>query len=246
MATWTTQEVTRLAGVSSRTLRHYDHIGLLRPADIGPGGIRRYDRDRLLRLQHILVLRELGLGLPEIAEVIDGGTDVVDMLRHHRNRLLAESARLEELAATVARTITEYEGGVPVGTTEMFDGFAADPYAEEARERWGDTARTAQERAASWSPAQKQDFLDELQRVNDLFAGHLRAGARPDHPAVQAAVARHYAWTCRTWQPDRAGYLGLGRMYVDDERFTRNIDRTEPGLAAFLRDAIEVWAPANL
>jgi DNA-binding transcriptional MerR regulator len=117
MATWSTQEVTRLAGVSSRTLRHYDHIGLLRPTDIGPGGIRRYDRDLLLRLQHILVLRELGLGLPEIAEVVDGGTDVVDTLRRHHRRLLAESARLKDLAATVARTIAEHEGGVPVGTT---------------------------------------------------------------------------------------------------------------------------------
>ncbi|MGI5131525.1 MerR family transcriptional regulator [Pseudonocardia sp. CA-107938] len=246
MTVWSTREVTRLAGVTSRTLRHYDHIGLLRPTDIGAGGTRHYDRDQLLRLQHILVLRELGLGLPEIAEVVDGDTDVVETLRRHHRRLLAESDRLKELAATVARTIAEHEGGVPVGTTEMFDGFAGDPYAAEAVERWGDTAREAQERAAAWSPAEKRDFMVELQEVNEQFAELLRGGAQPGDPPVQAVVARHYAWMCRSWTPDREGYLCVGRMYVDDERFTANIDRTQPGLAVFLRDAIEVWAPANL
>jgi hypothetical protein len=128
----------------------------------------------------------------------------------------------------------------------MFDGFAADPYAAEARERWGDVAREAQERAAAWSPAEKRDFLVELQQVNELFAEQLRSGARPDDPAVQDLVARHHAWISRSWQPGREAYLCVGRMYVDDERFTENIDRTQPGLAMFLRDAIEVWAPANL
>jgi DNA-binding transcriptional MerR regulator len=245
-AFWSTREVTRLAGVSSRTLRHYDHIGLLRPTDIGAGGTRHYDRDQLLRLQHILVLRELGLALPEIAEIVDGDTDVVETLRRHHRRLLAESDRLKELAATVARTIAEHEGGVPVGTTEMFDGFAYDPYAAEARERWGDVAREAQERAAAWSPEEKQDFLAELGRVNELFVELLRSGAQPGDAAVQDVVARHYAWMCRSWTPDRDGYLCVGRMYVDDERFTENIDRAHPGLAMFMRDAIEVWAPANL
>jgi DNA-binding transcriptional MerR regulator len=243
---WSTREVTRLAGVSSRTLRHYDHIGLLRPTDIGAGGTRHYDRDQLLRLQHILVLRELGLALPEIAEIVDGDTDVVETLRRHHRRLLAESDRLKELAATVARTIAEHEGGVPVGATEMFDGFAGDPYAAEARERWGDVAREAQERAAAWSPAEKADFLAELERVHELFAELLRSGARPADPAVQDVVARHHAWMSRSWRPNRDGYLCVGRMYVDDERFTANIDRTQPGLAEFMRDAIEVWAPANL
>jgi len=245
-AIWSTREVTRLAGVTSRTLRHYDHIGLLRPTDIGAGGTRHYDRDQLLRLQHILVLRELGLALPEIAEIVDGDTDVVETLRRHHRRLLAESDRLKDLAATVARTIAEHEGGVPVGATEMFDGFAGDPYAAEARERWGDVARASQERAAAWSPAEKQAFLAELEHVHELFIGLLRSGAQPDDPAVQDVVARHYAWMCRSWTPNRDGYLCVGRMYVDDERFTENIDRAQPGLAMFMRDAIEVWAPANL
>ncbi|SHL09760.1 DNA-binding transcriptional regulator, MerR family [Pseudonocardia thermophila] len=244
--TWSTREVSRLAGVSSRTLRHYDHIGLLRPTGTGAGGTRYYDRQQLLRLQHILVLRELGLGLPEIAEVLDGGTDVVETLHRHHRRLLAEAERLKTLAATVARTIAEHEGGIPVGATEMFDGFAGDPYAEEAVDRWGERARRAQQHAATWSGGEKQDFLDELREVNELLAGYLRGGAGPSEPQVQEAVTRHYKWVCRTWTPDRAAYVGLGRMYVEDERFTQNLDRVEPGLAAFLRDAIEVWAPAHL
>ena len=85
-----------------------------------------------------------------------------------------------------------------------------------------------------------------LHTMEHLLAGYLRGGAGPSEPQVQEAVTRHYKWVCRTWTPDRAAYVGLGRMYVEDERFTQNLDRVEPGLAAFLRDAIEVWAPAHL
>src|SRR4029453_2150920 len=91
---WSTAEVARMSRVSSRTLRHYDHVGLLPPAHTGHGGIRYYERPQLLRLQHILVLRELGLGLDDIADVLTGGTDEVAALRRHHARLLAESGRL--------------------------------------------------------------------------------------------------------------------------------------------------------
>lgn len=106
---WSIAEVARLSRVTSRTLRHYDEIGLLPPAWIGSNGHRHYEEADLLRLQQILLMRELGLGLREIAAVLDRQVDPVAALREHRRRLLAERDRLDTLVRTVSRTIAELE-----------------------------------------------------------------------------------------------------------------------------------------
>ena len=100
-----------MTGVTSRTLRHYDAEGVVVPVGAGAGGVRLYGREELLRLQQVLLLRELGLGLPAVRAVVDGTTDRAAALRDHRERLLVERDRLDRLAATVARTIEELEGG---------------------------------------------------------------------------------------------------------------------------------------
>ena len=105
---WTIGDVARLSGVTSRTLRHYDSIGLLTPVGTAPGGRRLYGRDELVRLQQILVLRELGVDLPSIGRVVRSGDDPstqIQVLRQHHDRLLAERDRYDRLAATVATTM---------------------------------------------------------------------------------------------------------------------------------------------
>ena len=243
---WSTAEVARIAGVSSRTLRHYDHVGLLRPAGTGPGGVRRYGRPELLRLQHVLLLRELGLGLDDIAAVLGGTTDEVDALRRHHCRLVAEVDRLRRLADTVEKTIDEREGGRTMEAEELFDGFRNDPYAAEAREHWGEQAAEVRRRAASWDGATAARVRDEGDAVHRALAEALRSGAAPGDPAVQQVVARHHRWVSRFWEPDAEAYAGLGRLYVDDERFTATIDAHEPGLAAFLCAAMDVYARTRL
>jgi MerR family transcriptional regulator, thiopeptide resistance regulator len=243
---WSTAEVARMAGVSSRTLRHYDHAGLLPPAATGRGGLRWYGRPELLRLQHVLLLRELGLGLDDIAHVLDGTTDEVEALRRHHERLLGEADRLLRLADTVAKTIVERTGGTTVTAEELFDGFRHDPYAAEARERWGEQAVEAQRRAASWDGATAARIRDEGEAIHRRLAAALRAGTAPDDPAVQEIVAEHHSWVSRFWTPDAAAYTGLGRLYVDDERFTATIDAHEPGLSAFLCAAMAAYASARL
>lgn len=235
-----------MSRVSSRTLRHYDAVGLLPPADTGHGGIRYYERPQLLRLQHILVLRELGLGLDDIGAVLAGETDEVAALRRHRDRLLTEADRLRTLAATVAATIDEREDGPVMAAEELFEGFRDDPYAAEARERYGEVAVEAQQRAASWDDATAAAVRAEGDAVHRDLATAMAAGAAVDDAGVQAVVARHHAWVSRFWSPGRDAYTGLGRLYVDDERFTATIDATAPGLSAYLRDAIAVYARARL
>jgi DNA-binding transcriptional MerR regulator len=244
---WSTAEVARMSRVSSRTLRHYDHVGLLRPARTGRGGLRFYERPQLRRLQHILVLRELGLGLDEIGAVLGGETDELAALRRHHDRLLREADRLRTLAATVARTIEETEnGGPPMAAEELFRGFRDDPHAEEARERYGEVAVESQRRVAGWSDGVARDVAAEGEAVNRDMAAAMAAGKPVDDPDVQAVVARHHAWVSHFWTPGRDAYIGLGRLYVDDERFTATIDAAGAGLSVYLRDAMAVYAEANL
>src|SRR6187431_2867684 len=128
-------------GVTSRTLRHYDAIGLLSPADTARDGRRYYGEAELLRLQHILVLRELGVDLATTARVLDAAPDdAVGILKDHLAALTKERDRFARLAATVSRTIDHIEKGTAMTTDEIFEGFAHKRYEPEARERWGDTA----------------------------------------------------------------------------------------------------------
>ncbi len=243
---WSTAEVARMSRVSSRTLRHYHHLGLLPPADTGSGGLRFYERPQLLRLQHILVLRELGLGLDDIGAVLDGESDEVAALRRHHERLLAEAERLRTLAATVAATITEREVGVEMAAEDLFQGFRNDPYAAEAQERWPDGYAESRRRTDALTDADATRIRAEGDAVTADLATAMAAGTPADDPAVQQIVARHHAWVSHFWSPGRDAYTGLGQMYVDDERFTATYDAVAPGVAPYLRDAIAVYAVAHL
>jgi DNA-binding transcriptional MerR regulator len=243
---WSTAEVARMSRVSSRTLRHYDHVGLLPPARTGHGGLRYYERPQLLRLQHILVLRELGLGLDDIGAVLDGEADEVAALRRHHERLLTEADRLRRLADTVARTIDEREDGPAVAAEDLFEGFRNDPYAAEARERYGEVAVQAQRRAAGWDGDTAGRIRAEGDAVHAELATAMRAGTPVDDAGVQELIGRHHAWVSNFWTPGRDAYIGLGQLYVDDERFTATIDATGPGLAVYLRDAMTVYAGERL
>lgn len=139
---WSIAEVARVSGVTSRALRHYEQIGLLRPAYTGANGYRYYEIEQLLRLQQILLLRELGVGLGDIARAIHSQRDAVAALRRHHAGLLAERDRLARLAATVAGTIAELEEGDPMSRPQirrpeaLFAGFSPAAYKAEARDRW--------------------------------------------------------------------------------------------------------------
>lgn len=247
---WTTAEVVRLSGVTSRTLRHYDAIGLLRPAGTAPGGQRRYGRAELLRLQQVLVLRELGVGLGAIAEMLAGPAASsprgrAARLREHHARLLAERDRLDRLARTVAVTIESLEGGTVMPADQMYEGFDHRRHEPEARERWGDAAVDRSNRA--WETMSEQEraaHQREGQEVGEALAALMAAGTPVADPAVRALVARHHAWVALFWTPTAETYRGLGAMYVDDPRFAATYDGVAPGLAGYLRDAIDAHADA--
>ena len=121
---WSIAEVARMSGVTSRTLRHYDAVGPVPPARVAANGHRHYEQEQLLRLQRVLLLRELGLGLAAIAEVLSGTCDQVTALQRHQRWLDDERARLARLSDTVSRTIQQLRGEEQMSAAELFDGFA--------------------------------------------------------------------------------------------------------------------------
>lgn len=246
---WSIADVARMSNVTSRTLRHYDAIGLLRPSRVATGGRRYYGRAELLRLQRILLLRDLGLGLDVIADVLrrDGGASTADALRRHRNWLIEERKRLGRLLCTVEATIENIEKGEDMAAEKLFEGFEHNPYEAEARERWGDEAVDASyRRMQGWSAQDAEKARTGYSTVHEGLAPLLAAGVPVDDPRVQDLVQLHYEVTSLFWTPDAEAYQGLGRMYVDDERFRQNISAGNDALVEYLRDAMAVYAQARL
>jgi DNA-binding transcriptional MerR regulator len=250
---WSIAQVARMSKVTSRTLRHYDEIGLLSPAWVGGNGYRYYEREQLARLQQILVLRELGVGLETIAEIVHQGRDQVETLRLHRKWLLAERDRFQQLVDTVTRTIDELEGGDMVNAKSMdhwFEGFSeakAAEYEEEAKQRWGaeeveKANRGIKGNAADWWRENGATWAGQLSALIDL----IDAGSAPDAPEALDVIDGHYRWISGMWVPNRESYTGLGNLYADDPRFRANFDKTDPRLAEFLRAAMAAYAQARL
>jgi DNA-binding transcriptional MerR regulator len=246
MDTWTTAHVVKLTGVTARTLRHYDAIGLLAPAATGHGGQRRYGRAELLRLQQILLLKRLGLRQDVIAEILEGGLDPTAALRRHAAELAAETERLATLAATVDATIRQLEGGRPMAPETWFEGLDdAHRYQDEARRRWG---QAVVERAfrvlQDMTPDERRALPAEFDRINGALAALRDAGHAPADAAVQDVIADHYRLIARHWdtEPAPEAYQGLAALYTDDERFHDTYDRIADGFAAYLRDAMTAYA----
>lgn len=242
----TIQEVARLTGVTSRTLRHYGQIGLLKPSRTGANGYRFYDEDALVRLQRILLLRELGLGLEEIGAVLDREKDEVRALRAHLDWIDAERDRLERQRAAVARTITALEGGGEIVAKEMFDGFDHTQFKEEVVERWG---AEAYRKGDSWwrslGEGGRQRFLEQVAALSAAWTAGAEAGLDPASAEAQALAQRHVDWLAGI--PGTPGYRGfdkdyllnLADMYVADPRFAANYGG-EPG-ARWVREVLREW-----
>ena len=240
-------EVARLAGTTSRTLRHYGDVGLLEPSRVGANGYRYYDTGALTRLQRILMLRRLGLGVAAIGDVLDAADDT-SALRAHLQGLRAESERLDRQIASVERTITSIEKGVPIMAGEMFDGFDHTQYKQEVEARWGEAAYADSDR---WwrglGPDGQQAFAAEHVEIAAGWAQLRDSGAPVDGAEAQALARRHPAWITTGWgnrAPDADQLAGLAEIYVADERFAANYGGVHG--ATYVRDALTHFAITEL
>lgn len=244
---WSIQEIARKAGTTSRTLRHYGDLGLLAPSRIGSNGYRYYDQDALVRLQRILLLRELGLSLPAIKDVLEGQRDTAVALRAHLRLLEQEQARIGRQIASVRTTLHKTREGMELMADEVFDGFDHTVHEQEVTERWG---REAYEEGDRWwrslGEAEKRAFQDEHDAIARAYGRAREAGLGADSEQAQDIARRHCAWLSTTKEPSRSYVIGLGEMYVADPRFGKNYDRYGDGTAAFVRDALTVYAEHRL
>lgn len=246
---WSINEVARESGVTSRTLRHYDAIGLLEPAWTAEGGRRYYEQEQLLRLQRILLLRELGLGLDAIGEILaaQDRDSAIEVLRKHRRWLLAERERLGRLVNTVENTVSNLEKGGTMTARMVFDGFEHNPYEAEARERWGSLAiDDSYARMQGWTPEQAEQARTGFGAAREKLAEFKDSGIPVDDDAVQQTIHGHYQWICLFWTPNREAYKGLADLYADDDRFRQNVGAGDDALVEYLRDAMKAYADSRL
>ncbi|MFG2116045.1 MerR family transcriptional regulator [Streptomyces sp. NPDC048718] len=249
---WPISEVARMSGVTARTLRHYDETGLLTPSRTGAGGHRFYEERQILRLQQILVLRALGVGLPEIGRILSEQVDEVEALRGHRRRLLAERDRLDALAGSVFRAIAALEqsrkDGRPMTINRpenLFEGVEPSQYEENMREFPGLAAELGR-RAAGMSQADADAAhrarTARMIRLAELMAAGHPAGAEP----VQAEIDAQYRALAGLRAVSAEEYRAIGRACVDNDTWHAAYEAIAPGLAAYQHDAIEVYAAARL
>ena len=247
---YTVQKLARMAGISTRTLRYYDEIGILKPARINSSGYRIYGKEEVDMLQHILFYRELGVNLDAIKEIVT--TPVFDGLRaleEHRSRLLEKREQLNLLIANVDKTIASKERSIIMSDKEKFEGFKSklieeneNKYGREVRQKYGnETVDKSNKKVMNMT----QEEYDKVSRLADEVMKTLYAAFQTGDPAgelAQKAADLHRQWLSFYWDSyTKNAHAGVAQMYVDDERFTEYYDKKQPGMANFLRDAVLVY-----
>lgn len=240
------KQVAELAGVSVRTLHHYDEIGLLKP-EVAPNGYRLYSEADFLKLQQILFFKELEFPLDEIKQILNHPDfDREDTLRKHKRLLEVKKSRLEKIIKTVDDTLHSLKGGTKMPKEKMFDSFSMKEieehqkkYEKEAEERWGGTDAYAESvrRTKNYKEEDWRRIHERSGEIAQLFISAMPLG--PDSDEAQVACEAHRQHMTESFYTVTLEiYRGLAEMYVADERFTKNIDKAKEGLAAFMREAM--------
>lgn len=244
---YTISKLAKLAGISSRTLRYYDEINLLKPSRINSSGYRIYGQKEIDRLQQILFLRELEVDLGTIIQIMNESSfDQFSALLDHQNKLIQKRARLDKLIETIDKTIAHQKGEIVMSNEEKFKAFKESliaenevKYGEEIREKYGD--KTVDESNAKLRGMSKEDYaaMEKLgNEIFDLLPKAIETGD-PTSEIAQELAEKHKEWLTFSWASySKEAHKGLAEMYVADERFKAYYDKVAKGATEFLRDAI--------
>ena len=247
---YTIHKLAEMAGVSTRTLRHYDNLGLLMPLSRSEAGYRLYGGTEVDRLQQILFYREMGMSLARIKEVLDAPDFTRERaMREHLGVLTAQQKRIGALIKNVKSTLEAMKGESDMSDEEKFEGFKRQKldeneqkYGLEIREKYGEeTIERANERFRNMSRAEFEETERLSAEINRLLKEAAKTGD-PGGKSAQACCRAHEQWLGHYWDfYSREAHMGLAQMYVDDPRFTAHYDKLQPGLASFLRDAVLIY-----
>jgi DNA-binding transcriptional MerR regulator len=251
---YTVQKLGSLAGISTRTLRYYDEIGILKPARISSSGYRIYGQKEVDRLQQILFYRELGVSLDSIKDIVSAPSfDGAHALMEHREKLLEKREQLDVLIANVDKTIALTEGRIKMSNKEKFEGFKQKlvddnekKYGKEIREKYGkDTVEKSNAKLMNMTEEQYEEVTALATQVTETLAQAFATGD-PAGELAQKAADLHKKWLTYYWHDyTKEAHAGLAQMYVDDPRFTAYYDEKQPGTAEFLRDAVLIYTGMN-
>jgi len=247
---YTVQGLAKLAGVSTRALRYYDEIGILKPARINSSGYRIYGQAEIDRLQQIMLYRELDISLDKIKDLISSPAfDGVAALREHRERLLEKRSQLDALIANVEKTIAFAEGRIKMFDKEKFEGFKRKmiddnekKYGNEIREKYGDDLVDRSNKKVMGMTREDYDKVTKLgEQVKEKLSEAFKTGD-PAGESAQKAAELHKQWLTYYWNEySKEAHAGVAQMYVDDERFRAYYDEKQPGTAEFFRHAILIY-----
>ena len=233
-----------MAGVTPRTLHHYDDIGLLKPSHVGDNGYRYYGEESLLKLQQILFYRELGFPLEDIKHIMGRRDfDVLSALETHKESLSRQMERTKRLLVTVDNTIRHIKGEKIMSQSDLFEGFSEEQqekYAQEAEKMYDpETVRESNRKWKAYSAGKKEAILAEgKQMYQDMIAAMPKGASSAE---VQAIVERWRKHMDYFWTPNLEQLLALASGYNDDPKFKANFDKMHPQLAAFMLEAVTVY-----
>ncbi len=252
----TVRQVARVSGVSVRTLHHYDQIGLLKPARVGANGYRLYGRAELLRLQQILLHRELEFPLDAIRQILaTPGFDRLTALRRQRQALAARAARYRQLLDTLDASLADLEGETTMTDETLFQGFSPETQARHEswlRDRYGQRTQgwieSSKQKQAALNPGRQAGLQAEIEAVEAAMASAMTDGLPLDSEAVQGLVQRHHAWVAQSWPaaPTAEAYAGLALMYLEHPDFTARYEARAAGLTEYLTSAMRCFAETRL
>jgi len=246
---YTVQKLGQMAGISTRTLRYYDEIGILKPARINSSGYRIYGQAEVNRLQQILFYKELGVSLEVIKDIVTSPSyDGAQALREHREQLLNKRKQLDVLIANVEKTIASMEGKITMTDQEKFAGFKQQlideneaRYGKEIRAKYGDeVVNRSYEKVKKMSEEEYQQVTRLAEEVLTTLAEAFETGD-PASDLAQRAADLHKQWLTFYWSDyTKEAHANLAQMYVEDEQFKAYYEK-KPGMTEFLRDAIQIY-----
>jgi DNA-binding transcriptional MerR regulator len=243
-------QLAKLAGVSSRTLRYYEQIGLLNPRRTKHNRYRVYGMAEVDRLQQILFYRELGFQLEEIKQILlSKNFHEITALNEHMTALQVKKAQIEKMIDNLQKTIESKRGGFEMSDKEKFEGFKKQlideneaKFGKEIREKYGEeNVEQSNARMMGLSQAEYEQMealsIEIKQKLKEAFER-----GNPSSDLAQEVCDLHRQWLGYTWTSySKKAHLGLGQMYVEDERFKANYDAISPGAAEFLYEALKVY-----
>ena len=246
------KELSELAGVSARTLRYYDEIGLLKPSRVNEAGYRYYGESEVAVLQQILFYRERGFELKTIQRIIyDENFDMLNAMEEHLQALEKQKKETENLILTVKKTIQSMKGECEMSNKEKFQALKEkavreneEMYGAEAREKYGDEeVHTFNQKMLNMTEVQWERFKELEKVILMRLEEAVEHKTEAESEAAKTIVELHKEWLCMTWKQYSAeAHKGVAMMYVADERFTKYYDRNVQGCARLLCKAVQYWA----